>query len=58
VRPLTIAAAPSHRAAHAVRASVTDGVWQALEGIGARTYVPASAQSRATGAGAGLTDND
>ncbi len=30
----------------------------ALEAIGARTYVPASARSREAGAGAGLTDND
>lgn len=30
----------------------------ALEAWAARTYVPASARSRAAGAGAGLTDND
>jgi hypothetical protein len=30
----------------------------ALEAIGARTYVPATARSREAGAGAGLTDND
>ncbi len=32
--------------------------WSVLEAFAARTYVPASAQSRASGAGAGLTDND
>ncbi len=30
----------------------------ALDAIGARTYVPATARSREAGAGAGLTDND
>lgn len=33
-------------------------VWRALDDLGKRTYVPASAQSRARGAGAGRTDND
>lgn len=33
-------------------------VWQVLTGCAARTYVPASAASRAAGAGAGLSDND
>lgn len=32
--------------------------WSVLEALAARTYVPASAESRASGAGAGLTDND
>lgn len=32
--------------------------WARLEAIGARTYVPASDQSRIAGAGAGLSDND
>lgn len=33
-------------------------VWLALDELGKRTYVPASAESRARGAGAGRTDND
>ena len=42
------------------RSAITPADWQALGALGARTYVPASAQSRAkgAGAGAGLTDND
>ena len=42
------AAPPSHNSAH----------WQTLAALAARTYVPESAQSRLSGAGAGLTDND
>jgi Protein of unknown function (DUF3726) len=41
-----------------LRSSVRTADWHALEALGARTYVPASAQSRAKGAGAGLVDND
>ena len=44
--------------AHSTRSSIRLADWQALEALGARTYAPASAQSRATGAGAGLTDSD
>lgn len=33
-------------------------VWHALDDLGKRTYVPASAESRTRGAGAGRTDND
>jgi hypothetical protein len=33
-------------------------VWHALDDLGKRTYVPASEESRARGAGAGRTDND
>jgi hypothetical protein len=40
------------------RARVDERDWDRLAAIAQRTYVPASAQSRATGAGAGLTDND
>lgn len=32
--------------------------WPQLEELASRTYVPSSEQSRAAGAGAGLTDND
>lgn len=32
--------------------------WSVLEAMAARTYVPATAESRIAGAGAGLTDND
>ena len=40
------------------RSPISIADWHALETLGARTYVPASDQSRAKGAGAGLTDND
>lgn len=40
------------------RSDIRGSDWQALERLGARTYVPASALSRARGAGAGTTDND
>ncbi|MDP2802192.1 MAG: DUF3726 domain-containing protein [Phreatobacter sp.] len=42
----------------ATRAAVAPATLAALEALAARTYVPASAQSRVLGAGAGLTDND
>jgi len=37
---------------------VADGDWSEIGALAARTYVPASEQSRLAGAGAGLTDND
>ena len=37
---------------------IEDHRWSVLEAMAARTYVPASTESRAKGAGAGLTDND
>jgi len=37
---------------------VRNPVWHGLDNLGKRTYVPASAESRARGAGAGRTDND
>ena len=37
---------------------VPDHRWSVLEALAARTYVPATAASRVSGAGAGLTDND
>jgi hypothetical protein len=37
---------------------VSDVPWSALQGLEHRTYVPASAESRLAGAGAGLLDND
>lgn len=40
------------------RVALNAASWQALEDLAARTYVPASAASRAAGAGAGLSDND
>lgn len=48
---------PSHPP-RAVRALVDASVWRAVDDLGRRTYVPASEQSRARGAGAGLIDND
>jgi hypothetical protein len=50
-RPLTHAAIPAGIQADPV-------AWAALEQWAARTYVPASLQSRLAGAGAGLSDND
>lgn len=38
--------------------TIARSVWRALDDLGRRTYVPASAESRARGAGAGRTDND
>ncbi len=38
--------------------SVADEDWNALKALAARTYVPESEQSRLSGAGAGLSDND
>jgi hypothetical protein len=35
-----------------------DDAWRSLQAFEHRTYVPASAQSRLAGAGAGLLDND
>ena len=40
------------------RAWVPIELWRALDELASRTYVPASAESRALGAGAGDTDND
>jgi hypothetical protein len=37
---------------------VPDDAWRALQELEHKTYVPASAQSRIAGAGAGLLDND
>ena len=37
---------------------VDDDLWSALQRLAHRTYVPASDQSRISGAGAGLSDND
>jgi hypothetical protein len=37
---------------------VPDDAWRALQVLERRTYVPASAHSRLSGAGAGLLDND
>jgi len=44
--------APDHGVA------VTGGLWQDLQRLAARTYVPASETSRLMGAGAGLRDTD
>src|SRR5215207_2698904 len=42
----------------ATRARVPAGRWREIDAFAARTYVPASAESRLVGAGAGLDDND
>ena len=39
-------------------AQIASEILENLELLAAKTYVPATAQSRLTGAGAGLTDND
>ena len=45
-------------APHARRHRADPAVWHELQGLAARTYVPASETSRAHGAGAGLVDRD
>ncbi len=40
--------------AHTIRLDI----WRVLDGFAQRTYVPTTEQSRATGAGSGLDDND
>ena len=40
------------------RPDVPEALWAKVDALAAQTYVPASEQSRASGAGAGLTDND
>ncbi len=40
------------------RKMIDDALWDRLQELAARTYVPASDASREKGAGAGLTDND
>jgi hypothetical protein len=59
-----VALVPGADAAHPLRERnrdgypVADDAWRALQVLEHRTYVPASAQSRLSGAGAGLLDND
>ncbi len=48
----------SLRALQAGGARIDEASWAKLQGFEALTYVPASAQSRASGAGAGEIDND
>ena len=40
------------------RAEISQDIFDALSGYAARTYAPATEESRLAGAGAGLTDND
>lgn len=42
----------------ALRVPVSESDWQRVNAAAARIYVPSNERSRATGAGAGLTDND
>ncbi len=37
---------------------IKDKIWREIEDLAANTYVQETEQSRLTGAGAGLTDND
>ena len=55
-----LAPAPSGTAerSRSDRAQVAPGMWDRLAALAARTYVPASASSRARGAGAGLEVDD
>ena len=48
----------SLRALQAGVARIYGASWAKLQGFEALTYVPASAKSRASGAGAGEIDND
>jgi hypothetical protein len=50
--------ASAERLADAARLELQVDLWRRLQGFAARTYVPASEQSRAHGAGAGAIDND
>jgi hypothetical protein len=57
--PGDVAATPTRTLTRASRSIIATGDWQALNRLGARTYVPASDISRAKGAGAGAAvDND
>jgi hypothetical protein len=59
LQPGATALAPALSLIRANRSAVAQAEWQALADLGARTYVPASAISRAKGAGAGsAVDND
>jgi Protein of unknown function (DUF3726) len=58
LRPGKVSARPAIALANNGRCAIVPAHWDALEMLGARTYVPASAQSRAKGAGSDLTDND
>lgn len=49
---------PARRLPRTSRAAPDPATWQALEALAARTYAPATAESRLKGAGAGLSDND
>lgn len=48
---------PTHRF-RAGGVEIADSVWRELNALAKRTYVPATDESRARGAGAGRTDND
>ncbi|MCR9127812.1 MAG: DUF3726 domain-containing protein [Rhodobacteraceae bacterium] len=52
------ALAPQPEQARPAGTDVAEAGWDRLEALAARTYVPATAASRAAGAGAGLSDND
>ncbi len=52
------AARIGQRALPPTRARVPASRWREIDAFAARTYVPASAESRLAGAGAGLDDND
>ena len=59
--PVTVALThPAAQEAHQTptRHPVADALWAEVGALAARTYVPASAASRASGAGAGAIDND
>lgn len=53
----TISAAPA-KPVEIVEIFVSAKVWDSLQTLAHKSYVPASAASRLAGAGAGLTDND
>lgn len=59
-RDITLArcVAPAMPVFHGGHVKVPVAVWEGLETLAARTFVPATLASRLAGAGAGLTDND
>ena len=55
---VSVAPAPLDRPLTPGPISLDDQIWDKIMRLAAKSYVPASEASRASGAGAGLTDND
>ena len=58
VRRITWPSLPVKPTDAATGYDVNEGIWAKLESLAAKTYVPATDESRRRGAGAGLIDND